>query len=108
MKSAAKRDARVRGLWFMGPPRKLLRAGSRWLKRNANEKKYTPIAEALVCREIPSERGEECQNRKFKTSGGRPLADRLYCRSTPRRSIPPSKAINLNGRLRRRPGGQRS
>src|SRR5258708_15691339 len=103
MKSAAQRDARVRGLWFMGPPRKLLRAGSRWLKRNANEKKYTPIAEALVCREIPSECGEECQNRKFKTSGGRPLADRVYFRSTPRPSIPSSKPINCDGSLRRPP-----
>jgi hypothetical protein len=54
----------------------LLRAGSRWLKRKANEKKYTPIAEGLVCREIPSDCGEECQNCKFKTSGapsGRPV-----------------------------------
>jgi len=42
MKSAVQRDARVRGLRFMGPPRKLLRAGSRWLKRNANAKEVYP------------------------------------------------------------------
>jgi len=81
MKSAVQRDARARGLWFMGPPRKLLRVGSRWLKRKANDKKYTPIAEGLVRREISSECGEEWQNCKFKTRGGRPPADRL-CRQS--------------------------
>ena len=62
-------------------PGKRLRVGSRRLKRNANEKKYTPSAEAQVCREILSECGEECQNCEFRTSGGRPLADRL-CRQS--------------------------
>src|SRR5258708_23925869 len=84
----------VWGLWFMGPPGKLLRAGSRWLKRKANEKKYTPIAEGLVRREILSECGEECQNCKFKTSGGRPLADRL-CRQS--KSPAPPDDLGVSG-----------